>query len=97
MLWDDLEYPFDRGDVLELEHEDGVVVVIKAVDHSSDTGEPLYQIEIDGLVTWSDLEALARRLHPKGISAVTHAQEVREAEGRWREPSTSSGGTDDEA
>ena len=44
---------------------------------------PLYSVEIDGLVSWADLEALAQLFHPKGLTAMGHAQKVRAVE--WRE------------
>ena len=44
---------------------------------------PLYSVQIDGLVSWADLEALAHLFHPEGLTAIGHAQQVRAV--KWQE------------
>lgn len=67
--------------------ESGCIATVTLETYDDTTCEdepvPLYSVEIDGLVSWADLEALARLLHPEGLTAIGHAQKVRAVE--WQE------------
>jgi len=63
--------------VLECENE--TRITFDPVDSTLD-GDTLYDVEVDGFVTWAEMEAAILRLHPKQIDALEHAQAVRDAD-----------------
>jgi hypothetical protein len=66
--------------------ESGCIATLTLETYDDTTCEeeptPLYSVEIDGLVTWADLEALARLFHPKGMTAMEHARKVQDV--KWQ-------------
>lgn len=79
----DKEGPLNLGETRNMRTIFEAEATISCDTWDDDNNQPLYEVYISGLVSWSELEALAHMLHPRDLTAIGHATEVRDAIENW--------------